>query len=193
MRNKVWKLLALALSMSMLLGACGQTADTDDKSEAVKTESSDAKEEEEATPEIDYPEYLNLDSAYPIIKDEYADDITLTVAFTVADGDVGEWDDLWISKYLSDKYNINLEVEYLTFGTRAERKNLMFAADELPDIIINGGMTTDELVKYGVEEGMFLQLDAYMNETLTPNILKYMEGDIKAACTATDGHIYTLP
>ena len=109
--------------------------------------------------------------------------------------DAGEWEDLWISKYLSEKYNIHMEVEYITSpDVLNERKSLMFAANELPDLMINCNVSTAELVKYGTEEGMFLQMDSYMNETLTPNILKYLADDnVKRACTTPDGHVYTLP
>lgn len=195
MKNKVLKLFAMLLPMTMLLSACGQTAESVQSSETAKSESSVEKEtssEEVTAPETEYPEYLNMDSAYPIIKDEYEDDITLTMVIGMKE-DSGAWDDLWISKYLSDKYNVNIDVEYVTDSTLSERKNLMYAANELPDIMVNCYVYTEELVKYGVEEGMFLQLDSYMNETLTPNILKYMVDDVKAVCTATDGHIYTLP
>lgn len=172
MKKKTTKYLSMMLSVAMLLSVGGQVVYAEDKSE--------------------YPEYLNVESAYPIIKDEYADDITLTMAI-VMQSDAGEWDDLWISKYLSAKYNINLEVEYITYDTLTERKNLMLAANDLPDIMVNCEFTTADLVKYGAEEGMFLQMDDYLNETLTPNILEYMVDDVKASCTATDGHIYTLP
>lgn len=197
MKNKFMRPLALLLSMIMLLTACGQTAEKESSASTAQqtssaSQSSAAAESTQETAESEYPEYLNIDSPYPIIKDEYADDITFTMVIGMQTNS-GEWNDLWISKYLSEKYNINLEVEYVTGETRDERKNLMFAANELPDIMINCQITTAELVKYGAEEGLFLQMDSYMNETLTPNILKYMVDDTKAVCTATDGHIYTLP
>lgn len=191
-RKSIKKLLATSLAMVMLLTACGQTPSTESSQSTQQPESSAGSESTTEAVASEYPEYLNLDSAYPIIKDEYADDITLKVLIRMQDG-AGEFDELWISKYLSEKYNINLEVE-CTFGSNhEERKSLMFASNELPDILINPRLTTAELVKYGAEEGMLLQLDSYINETLTPNIAKYVVGDAKAACTANDGHMYTLP
>lgn len=197
MKNKALKFFAMLLPMTMLLSACGQTAESGNNSGTAESESTvetvekETSSEEVSAPETEYPEYLNMDGAYPIIKDGYEDEITLTMLIGMQD-DSGKWEDLWISQYLSDKYNINLEVEYVT-GSNNERKNLILAANELPDIMLNCFMTTSELVKYGAEEGIFLQMDSYMNETLTPNILKYMVDDVKAACTAPDGHIYTLP
>jgi len=82
-------------------------------------------EEEVAEVEDEYPEYLNLDSAYPIVKDEYADEITLTAVILMQDN-AGDWEDLWISKYFKEKYNVNLEVEYISLSNRDEKKNLYF-------------------------------------------------------------------
>ena len=148
MKNKVLKLFAMLLPMTMLLSACGQTAESVQSSETAKSESSVEKEtssEEVTAPETEYPEYLNMDSAYPIIKDGYEDEITLTMAINMQ-ADSGKWEDLWISKYLSDKYNINLEVEYVTGSAFEERKSLMLAANELPDIILNFNMNGINLV-----------------------------------------------
>lgn len=187
------KLLSLMLAMAMLFTACGQSADGNKDADSAKEDSGkESEQKEQEVVESEYPEYLNVESAYPIIKDEYADDVTLSMAILMQ-SDAGEWDDLWISKYLSEKYNLNFEVEYITSDTVDERKSLMFASGEMPDIIINCNITTDEMVKYGAEEGLLLQIDSYMNETLTPNLLKYVVDDVKTACTATDGHMYTLP
>ena len=191
MKAKIKTIVAMILSLCMITACGNQPAVKEEtKTSTVTSESSVTSENNQE--ESKYPEYLNLDSAYPIVKDEYADDITLKVLIRMQDG-AGEFDELWISKYLSEKYNINFDVE-CTFGSNHnERKSLMFASNELPDILINPTLTTAEMVKYGAEEGLLLQLDSYINETLTPNIAKYVVGDAKAACTANDGHMYTLP
>lgn len=183
-------LVAILLAIATLFTACGsEPAETNvEQTEQTSEESSSSQEVAESK----YPEYLNLETAYPVIKDEYEDEITLTAAILMQDN-AGEWEDLWISQYFKEKYNINLEVEYLTAANLNERKSLMFNTGELPDMLINAGVTTDEIMKYGVEEGLFLQMDQYIDETLTPNILKFMTGSVKTFSTAQDGHIYTLP
>lgn len=193
MKKTFMKLLAFTLSVIMLLTsltACGQPSKPDETTPP-SAPSSDSVETT-TPPAAEYPEYLNLDSAFPVIKDEYKDEITLSMVIRM-DSKAKPWDEIWISKYLSDKYNITLDVEYVDSATWADRKSLMFAANELPDIMINLYMTASELVQYGVEEGQLLQMDQYMNETLTPNVLKYMTGSVKSMCTAPDGHIYTMP
>ena len=62
------KVIALLLSVILLLNltACFGGEDGPDRQYPVNIE--------------DYPEYLNLESAYPVIKDEYAGTIKLKVA-----------------------------------------------------------------------------------------------------------------
>ena len=44
-----------------------------------------------------------MEGAYPILKDEYAGEIKLKVAMLWSSG-CGDWEDIWFSKYLKDKY-----------------------------------------------------------------------------------------
>lgn len=194
--KKVTRMLALLLAMVMMFTACGgkQTSETGSKaSESQAKGSQDVSDaSESASSASEYPEYLNLDSAYPIIKDEYADDITLTLAIIVDDSSK-EWDELWIGQYLKGKYNLNFEVELIRSTASSERRTLLLNSGEIPDLIWNFNFSTTEILKYGQDEGLFLKMDEYMNETLTPNILKYLQGDVKNSCTTPDGHVYTLP
>lgn len=185
------RLYAALLATVMVLTACGSEPVVKE-SQPEQTETSTTISSSEETVESQYPEYLNLEGPYPIVKDEYADDITLSAVIVMQDN-AGDWEDLWINKYFQGKYNVNLDVEYLTYSNMDERTSLMLNSGELPDIMINLGITNAEIMKYGVSEGLFLQLDQYMDETLTPNILTYFEGKAAQDCTAPDGHVYTLP
>lgn len=182
MGDRMRKALALTMALLMLVStACGKDSGKDNQGGNKVGENG-------------YPEYLNLDSAYPIIKDEYAGTVKLKVAL-VQTAEGGEWEDLWLSKYLKEKYNIELDVEVILDAAAGERKNLMFATGDLPDIIINMNLSSNELYKYGQEEGMLLKMDEYMNDTLTPNLLNYFESnaEVKSVCTLPDGHVYSAP
>lgn len=144
--------------------------------------------------ESEYPSYLNLDSQLPVVK-EGEEAPTLSVML-VAKAGMGDWDDLWVAHYISEYLNVNLDVEIIESSEAlAEKKNLMFASNDLPDIMMNMSITTNAIVTYGVMNGQLLQLDDYINETLTPNIAAWFEEDpsAKAVSTAPDGHIYGLP
>lgn len=197
--KKKTRTLALLLSLILLLGACGQTADERDKrdsdagaGDSQQKENGEQTDNEPVDSETGYPEYLNLDSAYPIIKDEYEGTIKLKVAMVV-NPETGEWENLWISKYLKDKYNIELDVEYIPSSAQSEKRSLMLNSGELPDMIWNMSLSTTDLVKYGQMEGLFLACDEYMDEALTPNILHYWTDDVRKICSAPDGHVYSLP
>lgn len=74
-----------------------------------------------------------------------------------------------------------------------ERKNLMLASDELPDILWNSGLSDSELVTNG-GNGTILALEDLIEEH-APNLTAVLEErpDLRAAITASDGHIYALP
>lgn len=191
------RILALVMSLVTVFTACacGGSASSDDDSKKDAQESEEQGKENEEDPsgsESEYPEYLNMESTYPVIKDEYEGTIKLSVA-VVMYSNSGEWEDLWVSRYLKDKYNIELEVEYILDTALAEKKNLMVNSGDLPDLMWNMNFTTEELVRYGMQEGLFLACDEYINETLTPHLYSYMTDEVTKALTTEDGHIYSLP
>ena len=196
MKKKTCRFIALMSAMAMAFTGCGASVNTDtEKSESSVEKSSEKSEVAETvdTAESEYPEYLNMDGAYPVIKDEYAGDIKLKVAI-VQGATGGEWDDLWLSQYLSEKYNLEFEVESIQETVLEEKKTILLSSGEVPDIIWGFKLTTQDIYKYGQRDGVLLQLDEYINETLTPNIARYFEDPaIAGACTTPDGHIYSLP
>ena len=97
MKKNGTKGLALLLALVMMLAACGNG---DLKENSQQAEGADG----------DYPEYLNMESAYPIIKDAYKDDIRLRMAYTM-ENNADEWDDLWLSQYFEGKYNVVFDTE----------------------------------------------------------------------------------
>ena len=122
-------LAAIILVIAMLFTACGTAQEPQADNPPAQNQGDNSGNQEAVVSE--YPEYLNLESAYPVVKDEYADEITLTAAILMQDN-AGDWEDLWINKYFKEKYNINLEVEYLTMANLEERKSLMLNTGELP-------------------------------------------------------------
>lgn len=194
--KKSIKMIALIISLIMLMTACGQTSTDNSSASSSSTGSvsSEASKSEASTEseESKWPEYLNMDSTYPVIKDEYEGTIKLSMAIVMSSAS-GEWEDLWVSRYLKDKYNIELEVEYIMDTALSERKNLMMNSGELPDLMWNMNFTTDELTRYGMQDGLFLACDEYISEELTPNLNSYLTDEVLSAIKTPDGHIYSLP
>ena len=141
-----------------------------------------------------YPSYLNLDSQIPVVKEgEEAPTLRMILQRRVGGS---EWEQLWIAKYIATYLNVKLEVEMVDNAEAlAERKTLMFAGGDLPDLIMNMDLSTNDIITYGQMNGQLLKMDGYISEELTPNMVKWFEENPAAKATATtpDGHIYTLP
>lgn len=191
MKKRLSFMIAAGLMISML-GGCGNT-NTTTKESSESSKSSETKtsvESSEVKEESIYPDYLNLESARPIVKE--GEEITLKVAVKRRASAETPVEDTWFFKFVEEKLNINLEVEWVTAD---ERKALMLNSDDLPDIMVDLGMTSQDVVKYGVENGQFLPLNEWMSEELTPNMMESMEAyaDKWVWYEESDGNIYSLP
>ena len=121
-------------------------------------------------------EWLNLESALPIVKE--GTQKTLEVAI-VMNGNVGAAEDKWFYEFIEKEMNINLEITKLSGG--AEQLTLLFADGDLPDVIIGANMSEAQLMRYGADEGMLQNLKAYITPELTPNLYNpYAEQDRKS-------------
>lgn len=191
MKKRLSALISMGLVLSMLAG-CG-AQDVKESSVAANSSESSAAGESVDKEEADspYPDYLNLDGYRPIVKE--GEDITLTVG--VIRGSMnGAAEDSWFARYVEEVLNINLEVIEMTNETLAEKKNLMFASGDLPDMMFFMNISNNEVVQYGVEGGQLLPVSDYINETLTPNLKYTLDTYPEAATmsTAPDGKMYTI-
>jgi len=178
---------------------------TESKTEDSKTEESQTTDSQTSESQASddgasgkWPSYLNLKNNFedylPIVKEGEGSDIVVTVAIAQP-GNGSDWDDLWIGKFIERFMNINFKVEQILDSAMAERKNLMMAAGDLPDLMLNFWFSTAEIVKYGVMDGQFLDLKPYLDYELTPFIMDDFTNmpDALALSTAPDGKVYTLP
>lgn len=134
--------------------------------------------------------YSFNETGYPVVNEP----ITLTVA-AKKNAIHGNWDETYWYKYALEKTNINLEFDYIDSTAWEQKKQLMFAADELPDVIIGGyyGITRSDEMAYG-EGGLLISLNDLIDKYAVN--LKKLYGEqplVKADTTTPDGNIYTLP
>ncbi len=89
--------------------------------------------------------------------------------------------------------NIDVQWENLPENVYAEKKNLLLASGDLPDALYNTGLSDSEVVTNG-SNGTLIPLEGLIDE-YAPNLKGILDKrpDIRAAITASDGHIYTLP
>ncbi len=97
------------------------------------------------------------------------------------------------TKYVEDKTNIKIEWDLVPDNALNDRKQLMLASGDYPEVILHGNLTKDEQMKYG-KQGVFLPLNDLI-EQYAPNIKKAIEDlpYLKASITAPDGNIYAIP
>ena len=136
----------------------------------------------------DYHDY----SQYPIVTDG---SVTISVG-RLRNSSYGiDAKDTWFWTWNQQASGIKMDFVEVLDTAISERKTLMFAGDELPDVMIQFGFTTDELVRYGTNEGQLLALNDYITPDIMPNFYAWCEAypEILSAITAADGNIYTLP
>ncbi|WP_309120641.1 extracellular solute-binding protein [Paenibacillus sp.] len=105
----------------------------------------------------------------------------------------GPYEDMLMFKEYEKMTGIDIVWEDVPDEGFAERKNLLFASNELPDALYKAGITPLEAIRYG-SSGMLVPLEELL-ESYAPNITALFDQypEIRASITAPDGHIYALP
>lgn len=130
---------------------------------------------------------------YPIVPE--GEKVTINVGIVRHATYGGDPENLWLWNYLAQLTGIDFEFTTVIDSAVTERKNLMFASDTLPDVLIGFGLTTAELVTYGQVDGQLQALNDYINEENMPNLMQWIAArpEIISTITCPDGKIYTLP
>ncbi|MBB6731236.1 extracellular solute-binding protein [Cohnella zeiphila] len=128
-------------------------------------------------------------AGFPIVKDQ----ASFTV-FGCKDPNQAAWKDVLVFKEYEKKSNVHMDFQETPSQGCAEKKNLLFASNELPDLFLRAQLTNDDLAKYGMQEKQLIPLEGLIDQ-YAPNLKSLFEQypDEKKAITAPDGHIYALP
>ena len=190
------KLLCVLLALVMLAAVFAGCAGGGKQSSESTTESSKASESapESSAADSKYPDYLNLDSYYPLVKE--GNDITIKVATLQSDGyGTGNPDDYWFIAWIQQKMNIKFDTTMIPESSWTERKPLMFAGGELPDLLLCMGLSTSDLVSYGETSKQLLDWTPYLNEDITPTLLAWFDyyPTFRASVSCANGGMYSLP
>lgn len=128
------------------------------------------------------------DTGLPIVDD------TLTLSFGGSKAPLApDYSEMQLVQQWQTDTNIAIEWENLPDQVYAEKKNLMLASGDLPDVLFNSGLSDAEIVQNG-SNGTLLPLEDLIDQ-YAPTLTGILDArpDIRAAITASDGHIYTLP
>jgi putative aldouronate transport system substrate-binding protein len=147
-----------------------------------------ANEETKAKDEQAASSVLNP-TGFPIVNSE----VSMRV-FGCKDPNQAAWKDVLVLKEYERKSGIKMNYEETPSQGCDEKRNLLFASNELPDVFLRANLSNTDISKYGMQEQMLIPLEGMIDKH-APNLKKLFEQypDAKKSITATDGHIYSLP
>lgn len=139
-------------------------------------------------PEFDYHDYTQ----FPLVEDGSAS-ISLIVPRNETFG--VDPDQNWFWTWLQKASGVKIEIEQVMESAKAERRSIMLATGDIPDVLYNMGISAADIQQYGVGEGLFMPLNDYITPEIMPNLCAWIEKDsaILPTITSSDGNIYALP
>ena len=119
--------------------------------------------------------------------------VTLDIVAQKAGPLTPDFDNMVIFDWAEDQTNVSINWTSIASADYQERKNLILASGDLPDAFWNTGFSDFDIVTYG-SNGTLIPLEDLIAE-YAPNVTAAFERypALKAAVTAPDSHIYTLP
>jgi len=104
-----------------------------------------------------------------------------------------EWDKMDFFDYMENLTNIHFDFNTPISSAYGEKKNIIFATNDLPDVFFGGMLTPSDEVNYGTQ-GALIPLEDLIDK-YAPNIRKMFETypEARKSVTTMDGHIYALP
>lgn len=191
--KKLVLLLVAMMLVTTVLGACSNNQNN--TSNNANTTNNDSKKAGENTTqkEDETPENFNPEGL-PVVDEK----ITISVASSAHPNNTrSDWNEKYIFKKLEEETNVHVEWETTPNDGWLEKRNLLLASGDIPDVLFNvggsGGGSNGEIVQYG-SQGVYIPLNDLI-EKYAPNIKRIFElrPNVKEELTAPDGNIYSLP
>lgn len=199
MKKKALALL-LALAMTSAMAGCGGSGgdsgeskgSAEDSGESKTEQSADAGsgDEEDAGSEgesAEGPAGFNA-TGMPIMNEP----ITLTA--WIEGGADTDWSQNVFLKEIEEKANIKLEIISTPSSDSLEKRNLMLAGDDYPDLLLTDWtaiLTKSDIMQFAVKEGIFLPITEYVDK-YGNNMKRIFDENpaYREGSTAPDGEIY---
>ncbi len=133
---------------------------------------------------------INMDSTWPVTSDP------MSVTIGIVPQNRGEYDldNVWTLNYLKEMSGLDITWKHIDKAAAKEQIPLMMAGDTMPDAVMGWySMNASRIVQYGVDEQMLYPIDELLE--YMPNFSALLENSpqMRAAITASDGHIYGVP
>ncbi|WP_107841028.1 extracellular solute-binding protein [Metasolibacillus meyeri] len=168
-KRRVYGLVASMMLATSILTACGDKGGSN---------------EANATGNL---ENLN-ETGMPIVKEQINVNGFAAKFFASQD-----WSNLMLWQEYEKMSNIHINWTTVQTEALAEKKNLLLAAGDYPDIFFASAFSRTDLIKYG-QQGVFIALNDYIDK-YAPNFKKVLEEypSVKQGITMADGNIYGFP
>ena len=123
---------------------------------------------------------------FPLVEEP----ITLTAFATMGPYTKGDFNDLAMWRVMEKLTNVYFQFDAAPSGQSGEKLGLLFASNQLPDVIFKTGLSSSQIAQYA-EAGQLRPID-HLFEEYAPNYYAILEETpaIRRAVTAADGHIY---
>ncbi|KHL97024.1 hypothetical protein QW71_03680 [Paenibacillus sp. IHB B 3415] len=179
MNKKAASLLAVVMAVSVFATACNSNNNgnsNNGKATGTNTENSGNKTDDNAS--IQFP-----------LKEK----TTLKVVARRAPLAPSDYNEMTMAKKLEEVSNVHIDWNTIVETDYNEKKNLLIASGDLPEMFFGASFTDTELMKYG-KDGTIIPLNDLIDKHM-PNLKALFDKrpDIKAEVTAPDGNIYALP
>ncbi len=127
---------------------------------------------------------------YPIVEEPITVNIMVAQPPCVQDYNTNEF-----TKFMEEKTNVKVNYIMIPEQGVTEKLALTLASGDYPDAFLGMGITPEQEMMYGSEEGLFLPLTKYFNSKDMPNLMAALEFFPGAVgnMTVLDGNIYSLP
>ncbi len=199
MKKKALALL-LALSMTAAMAGCGGSGGDSGESKGGAADSGESKTEQSADAgsgdgedagsegeSAEGPAGFNA-TGMPIMNEP----ITLTA--WIEGGADTDWSQNVFLKEIEEKANIKLEIISTPSSDSLEKRNLMLAGDDYPDLLLTDWtaiLTKSDIMQFAVKEGIFLPITEYVDK-YGNNMKRIFDENpaYREGSTAPDGEIY---
>ena len=198
MKNlKIFLALLLALAMVVSMAACGGNnagKETDPKGSDAPAGNDDTAGADDTTAAPDDGKdlsWLNLGGTTPIVAEGV--EKTLSICLPLSDEFVDNYQNTWQYVWTTEVLNINVEATVVPISAWSEKLPLILADTEnLPDLIMNTGWSTGQLLRYGTEEGLIVDIAPYINEQYMPCLTSLFTDhpEYKTSWTDAEGRVW---
>ncbi len=132
------------------------------------------------------------DPKKPILNETGAKELSFHV-YSSKNASAKDYNEMDIMQTLYEQTNVYVQWENVSESIYGEQKVLKLGKHDGIDAIYHAGLTTNEILRYGVDRGALLAISDYLD--YMPNFKAILDSrsDIKKQVTSIDGKIYALP